>query len=212
MVDEFYIKLETEISKYSTNEQEKEEIFSSQQEEVTKNKYDEDVERNITKQLTEFNNPFLLKAFEDYLPPELLKRNNSDDINIPKIQNIKIETNIFKRFIFKILIIIYIINSNKFSYKNYFVKYKILYFRLEKVSNYILPFRKILENILADILISRYNGASKLVKNIMSEEYKLELHLMLMRSVYMMEAGHIMNKFYQRLFHEVYYKYKIFNI
>lgn len=45
----------------------------------------------------------------------------------------------------------------------------------------------------------------------MSEEYKLELHLMLMRSVYMMEAGHIMNKFYQRLFHEVYYKYKIFN-
>lgn len=44
----------------------------------------------------------------------------------------------------------------------------------------------------------------------MSEEYKLELHLMLMRSVYMMEAGHIMNKFYQRLFHEVYYK--IFNI
>lgn len=46
----------------------------------------------------------------------------------------------------------------------------------------------------------------------MSEEYKLELHLMLMRSVYMMEAGHIMNKFYQRLFHEVYYKYKIFNI
>lgn len=105
MVDEFYIKLETEISKYNTNEQEKEEISSSQQEEVTKNEYDEDVERNITKQLTEFNNPFLLKAFEDYLPPELLKRNNSDDINILKIQNIKIETNIFKRFIFKVLII-----------------------------------------------------------------------------------------------------------
>ncbi|XP_012342126.1 gamma-tubulin complex component 5 isoform X2 [Apis florea] len=171
LVDEFYIKLETEISKYSTNEQEKEEISSSQEEEVTKNEYDKDVERNITKQLTEFNNPFLLKAFEDYLPPELLKTNNSDNINIPKIQNIKVETNIFKR--------------------------------LEKVSNYILPFRKILENILADILILRYNGASKLVKNIMSEEYKLELHLMLMRSVYMMEAGHIMNKFYQRLFHEI---------
>lgn len=39
----------------------------------------------------------------------------------------------------------------------------------------------------------------------MCEEYKLESHLTLMRSVYMMEAGHIMNKFYQRLFHEVKY-------
>ncbi|KOC65482.1 Gamma-tubulin complex component 5 [Habropoda laboriosa] len=55
----------------------------------------------------------------------------------------------------------------------------------------------------AEILFSRYNGASKLVKNIMSEEYKLESHLTLMRSVYMMEAGHIMNKFYQRLFYEI---------
>lgn len=141
MVDEFYIKLETEISKYSTNEQEKEEIFSSQQEEVTKNKYDEDVERNITKQLTEFNNPFLLKAFEDYLPPELLKRNNSDDINIPKIQNIKIKTNIFKRFIFKILIIIYILQINfltkiiLLSIKYYILdlkKYQIIYYHSEK--------------------------------------------------------------------------------
>ena len=80
-----------------------------------------------------------------------------------------------------------------------------MYFRLEKVSNYILPLRKILENILTEILISRYNGASKLVKNIMCEEYKLESHLTLMRSVYMMEAGHIMNKFYQRLFYEVHF-------
>lgn len=140
MVDEFYIKLETEISKYNTNEQEKEEISSSQQEEVTKNEYDEDVERNITKQLTEFNNPFLLKAFEDYLPPELLKRNNSDDINILKIQNIKIETNIFKRFIFKILII-YILQINflikiiLLSIKYYILdlkKYQIIYYHSEK--------------------------------------------------------------------------------
>lgn len=140
MVDEFYIKLETEISKYNTNEQEKEEISSSQQEEVTKNEYDEDVERNITKQLTEFNNPFLLKAFEDYLPPELLKRNNSDDINILKIQNIKIETNIFKRFIFKVLII-YILQINflikiiLLSIKYYILdlkKYQIIYYHSEK--------------------------------------------------------------------------------
>lgn len=75
------------------------------------------------------------------------------------------------------------------------------------MSDYILPFRKILENILAEILVSRYNSASKLVRNIMSEEYKLESQLTLMRSVYMMEAGHIMSKFYQRLFQEVSTKY-----
>nr|XP_033340877.1 uncharacterized protein LOC117228903 [Megalopta genalis] len=75
--------------------------------------------------------------------------------------------------------------------------------KLEKISDYILPFRKILETILAEILVSRYNSASKLVKNIMLEEYKLESHLILMRSVYMMEAGHIMSKFYQKLFQEI---------
>lgn len=41
------------------------------------------------------------------------------------------------------------------------------------------------------------------MKQMMSEEYKLESHLTLMRSVYMMQAGHIMNKFYQKLFHEI---------
>ncbi|XP_050477296.1 gamma-tubulin complex component 5 isoform X4 [Bombus huntii] len=172
LVDEFYAKLEVEISKYSADEQKEEKkVSSSQKKEVTKNEYDEDMEKNIIKQLSEFNNPFLLKALEEYLPSELLKKSDTDDAEVPQIQNIKMETNIFKR--------------------------------LERESNYILPFRKILENILAEILISRYNGASKLVKNIMCEEYKLESHLTLMRSVYMMEAGHIMNKFYQRLFHEI---------
>ncbi|KAK1132289.1 hypothetical protein K0M31_016408 [Melipona bicolor] len=173
LVDEFYTKLEVEISKYSINKQKEEESVSSfqEEEEVIKNEYDEDMEKNIIKQLSEFNNPFLLKALEDYLPSELLKRDNVDGVGISEIQNIQIETNIFKR--------------------------------LEKISNYILPLRKILENILTEILISRYNGVSKLVKNIMCEEYKLESHLTLMRSVYMMEAGHIMNKFYQRLFYEI---------
>ncbi|XP_076753008.1 gamma-tubulin complex component 5 isoform X3 [Xylocopa sonorina] len=172
LVNEFYIKLEMEISKYSTCEKEEEEIPLSQNETMPKNHCDEDMEKNIIQQLTTFNNPFLLKAFEDYLPSELLKKNNADNVGISKIEITKVDTNdIFER--------------------------------LEKISNHILPFRKILENILADILISRYNGASKLVKNIMSEEYKLESHLTLMRSVYMMEAGHIMNKFYQRLFQEI---------
>lgn len=74
--------------------------------------------------------------------------------------------------------------------------------RLQKIK-YILPMQNILENTLSEILILRYNSASKLVKNIMIEEYKLQTHLKLLRFVYMMEAGHVMNKFYQILFYEV---------
>ncbi|XP_026670394.1 gamma-tubulin complex component 5 isoform X2 [Ceratina calcarata] len=169
LVDDFYANLETEISKHSAHEQEE---ISFQHEEVTENLYDEDMEKNIIQRLTAFSNPFFLKAFEDYLPPELLKGSNTDNADVSKIQNTKLGANdIFKR--------------------------------LERISDYVLPFRKILENILSEILVTRYNGASKLVKNIMSEEYKMESHLSLMRSVYMMEAGHIMNKFYQRLFYEI---------
>lgn len=68
---------------------------------------------------------------------------------------------------------------------------------------YILPLQNILKNTLSTILNLRYSSASKLVKNIMVEEYKLQTHLKLLRSVYMMEAGHVMNKFHQILFYEV---------
>lgn len=60
-----------------------------------------------------------------------------------------------------------------------------------------------MKNTLSEILILRYNSASKLVRNIMVEEYKLQTHLKLLRFVYMMEAGHVMSKFYQILFYEV---------
>ncbi|XP_076247277.1 gamma-tubulin complex component 5 isoform X2 [Calliopsis andreniformis] len=157
LVDEFYYKLQMEVSKYSTHElQEEEPLF--EESEVMDEEYDEDVEKNIIQQLTEFNNPFLLKALEGHIPPKLLKKDTSDFCSTT--QNVQEEPhNLFER--------------------------------------------KILENILAEILVSRYNSASKLVKNIMSKEYKLESHLTLMRSVYMMEAGHIMSRFYQRLFQEI---------
>lgn len=103
LVDEFYTKLEVEISKYSIDKQKEEESVSSfQEKEVIKDEYDEDMEKNIIKQLSEFNNPFLLKALEDYLPPELLKRDNVDDVGISEIQHIQIETNIFKRYFYYI--------------------------------------------------------------------------------------------------------------
>ncbi|XP_076397940.1 gamma-tubulin complex component 5 isoform X2 [Megachile rotundata] len=169
LIEEFYTKLDGEISKYNKREIQTE--VSSTDDEITEDKHNEDIDRNIIQQLTEFNNPFLLKALESYLPSELLNKSTTSTF-ISKCQNDKVGTvNIFRR--------------------------------LEEVSDHILPFRKILENILAEILTSRYNGASRLVKQMMSEEYKLESHLTLMRSVYMMQAGHIMNKFYQKLFHEI---------
>ncbi|XP_053979721.1 gamma-tubulin complex component 5 isoform X1 [Hylaeus volcanicus] len=170
LMDEFYAKLEIELSKYGTGELQ-EELPIFQENEIIDDKNDEDVEKNIVQELSEFNNPFLLKALEGYIPPQLLGKDISDACCS-------------------------VVKSTKVNSNN-------LFKRLEKVSNYILPYRKILENILADILVSRYNNASKLVKNIMSEEYKLESHLTLMRSVYMMEAGHIMSTFYQKLFHEI---------
>ncbi|XP_078039159.1 gamma-tubulin complex component 5 [Augochlora pura] len=171
LTDEFYTKLKMEIRKYSTHELQEEENLLPQENVEAIDKCDEDVERAIIQQLTEFNNVFLLKALEGYIPSELLQNTATDD-SCPTVKNTKTDSN------------------NLFE-------------RLEKVSDYILPFRKILETILAEILVSRYNSASKLVKNIMSEEYKLESHLTLMRSVYMMEAGHIMSKFYQKLFQEI---------
>lgn len=80
--------------------------------------------------------------------------------------------------------------------------HNICFLRLQKIK-YILPLQNILKNTLSEILILRYNSASKLVRNIMVEEYKLQTHLKLLRFVYMMEAGHVMNKFYQILFYEV---------
>ncbi|XP_076661512.1 gamma-tubulin complex component 5 isoform X1 [Halictus rubicundus] len=171
LTDEFYSKLKMEVSKYSTHELQEEEDSSLQENVETSDKCDEDVERAIIQQLNEFNNLFLLKALEDYIPSELLQ-NSTIDICCTKDKNAKTDSDH-------------------------------LFERLEKISDYILPFRKILQTILAEILVSRYNSASKLVKNIMSEEYKLESHLTLMRSVYMMEAGHIISKFYQKLFQEI---------
>ncbi|XP_015124068.1 gamma-tubulin complex component 5 [Diachasma alloeum] len=75
--------------------------------------------------------------------------------------------------------------------------------RLEKMSRYVLPFRKVLEEVLDEILDRRYSCAAKLVKDILINEYKLEKHLRLMRSVFMMERGHVMTRFYQMMFSDV---------
>ena len=71
------------------------------------------------------------------------------------------------------------------------------------LSKSILPLRKVFEQSLSRILDFRYISASKLVKEIMIREYKLEDNLKLMRSVYMMERGHVMNKFCNVMFSEV---------
>ncbi|XP_024868902.1 gamma-tubulin complex component 5 isoform X2 [Temnothorax curvispinosus] len=141
--------------------------------EILLQEYDADIETNIIHQLSTLHNPFLMKAMEDYMPCELYK----NDTVVARVHSTH--------------------NSKTKQGQIYN-----LYQELQKI-RYILPMQNILENTLSEILILRYNSASKLVKNIMIEEYKLQTHLKLLRLVYMMEAGHVMNKFYQILFHEI---------
>ncbi|XP_072754778.1 gamma-tubulin complex component 5 isoform X1 [Anoplolepis gracilipes] len=135
--------------------------------------YDADIEKNILEQLSISHNPFLMKAMEDYMPCELYKNDTVDA---------------------------YMHNTHVLKTKQ--DQIYDLYKKLQKIK-YTLPLQKILENILSEILILHYNSASKLVRNIMVEEYKIQTHLKLLRFVYMMEAGHVMNKFYQILFYEI---------
>lgn len=180
--DEFYNALLSEISKYII-------IQTKEQDDVSPSEVDGmpgrmleskieddsdlddiDLEQNIIEQLSAVNNPFLMKAFKDYIPPALYAK-DVVDATTPTQSN-----NVYRNELFK---------------------------RLREITEQTLPLRMILEKILSELLDLRYSSASKLVKNIMMQEYKLEAHLKLMRSVYMMEAGHIMNKFYQILFHEI---------
>ncbi|XP_014606762.1 PREDICTED: gamma-tubulin complex component 5 [Polistes canadensis] len=171
--DEFYTLLLSEICKYTTQLKEPIDISPSEVDGIASiSECDEDLEKNIMQQLSAVNNPFLMKAFKDYLPSALYEQD--------------------------------VVDSRKCISTNYSNKHRNkLFNRLQEVTEHTLPLTKILEKILSKILDLRYSSASKLVKNIMMQEYKLESHLKLMRSVYMMEAGHIMNKFYQILFHEI---------
>ncbi|XP_024941437.1 gamma-tubulin complex component 5 isoform X2 [Cephus cinctus] len=90
--------------------------------------------------------------------------------------------------------------SNKFS--NAQLEHDI-YYKLKKMSEFVLPCGKVLKNTLSRILILRYSGTSKLVKDIMLKEHKLDVHLKIVRSVYMMEMGHVMNKFCKIIFTEI---------
>ncbi|XP_044018386.1 gamma-tubulin complex component 5 isoform X2 [Aphidius gifuensis] len=136
---------------------------STKSEKLSGNNTISDMEENIKQQILRINNPFLMKAFQTYLPPVLnidtvdAKSNNKNNNNSTEI-----------------------------------------YDKLEKISPYILPFRKVLENVLDEILDRRYSCAAKLVKDILVNEYKLEHHLKLMRSIYMMEREHVMKKFFQQ--------------
>lgn len=173
--DEFIIEVITELSKYRTNNSDEPdanaEISDIETEKSTPiNTAVADLEANIRQQVLRINNPFLMKVFQNYLPPMGLTTVDTVDAQDNK-------------------------NSNNWGIN--------IFYQLQKISPYILPFRKVLEHVLEKILNRRYSYASKLVKDILVNEYKLEYHLKLMRSIYMMERGHIMKKFYQHMFTEI---------
>lgn len=187
-------KLLLEMSKYS---QSVEETDTALQVDERLQKYDVDIEKNIIQQLSTLHNPFLMKVMEDYMPCELYKNDMVDTVHNTHNSKRKLDQihNLYKEYVNlqKIINLFPIIYTLEITY---------IFFRLQKIK-YILPMQNILKNTLSEILILRYNSASKLVKNIMIEEYKLQIHLKLLRFVYMMEAGHVLNKFYQILFYEV---------
>ncbi|XP_014215101.1 gamma-tubulin complex component 5 [Copidosoma floridanum] len=76
-------------------------------------------------------------------------------------------------------------------------------FEFLKKSNTALPWSRIFECAVSKVLDSKFSGASKLVKDILMKEYKLEGQLKLMRSVFMMETSHVMNKFCKLIFTEI---------
>lgn len=134
---------------------------------------DPEIDDNVMQQMSKIDNPFLMKGFELYLPMDLCP--SMDDVDAK--YHDKVETIAWGRCMFR---------------------------SLESISaTAVLPFRKVLENALAKVLDQRYSCASKLVKDILVSEYKLEGHMKLMRCVYMMERGHIMTQFYQQMFNEV---------
>lgn len=53
------------------------------------------------------------------------------------------------------------------------------------------------------ILDKKSSKASKLVKQILMDEYKLGEHLKLMRCIYMMESSHILDRFVLQFFSQV---------
>ncbi|KAK0171743.1 hypothetical protein PV328_005153 [Microctonus aethiopoides] len=181
--DEFIAEVIAELSKYGKNcvdELDANEEFAQDgnesmidSETSSPNSIFSDVEANIRKQVLRINNPFLMKVFQDYLPSMGIAAVDAVDSNS---------------------------KNNEEICDNWGIN---IFHKLEKISPFILPYREVLERVLEKILDRRYSCASKLVKDILIDEYKLGQHLKLMRSIYMMERGHIMKKFYQHMFQAI---------
>jgi hypothetical protein len=136
--------------------------------------YDVDIEQNIMQQVAATNNPFLTKALENFILPEL-SLHSIDRRSSSSNQLVEWTTDAEDDKLFKFL----------------------------TMSEMVLPWKKIFERAISKILDFKFSGASKLVKDILMKEYKLEAQLKLMRSVYMMETSHVMNKFCKIIFTEV---------
>ncbi|KAJ8683784.1 hypothetical protein QAD02_019578 [Eretmocerus hayati] len=133
-----------------------------------------DIENNIMQQVSATHNPFLTKAFDSFISPNT----DSDSVDA-KVTDL----NHYSNRVMKLLADTSIESFSK--------------------SNTVLPWQRIFKNSFSKALDSKFSGASKLVKDILVREYKLEEQLHLMRSVYMMENSHIMNKFCKLIFTEI---------
>ncbi|XP_016843596.1 gamma-tubulin complex component 5 isoform X1 [Nasonia vitripennis] len=141
----------------------------------TSQSFDTDVEHNIMQQVSASNNPFYAKALENFI----LSDASSDNVDAKSSSC-----------------------NQLVEWKQDEMKCKQSLEFLSKLEM-VLPWRKIFECAVSKVLELKFSGASKLVKDILIREYKLEEQLKLMRSVYMMETSHIMNKFTKLIFTEI---------
>ncbi|XP_011505710.1 PREDICTED: gamma-tubulin complex component 5 [Ceratosolen solmsi marchali] len=137
--------------------------------------HDADVEQNIMQQVTNTNNPFLMKALENFILPESRNSDSIDGTSTSSHKSVKWTKDAQDDKLFEFL----------------------------TMSEMVLPWKKIFEYAISKVLDFKFSGASKLVKDILMREYKLEVQLKLMRSVYMMETSHVMNKFCKIFFTKI---------
>ncbi|XP_034945517.1 gamma-tubulin complex component 5 [Chelonus insularis] len=199
--DEFITQVLCELAEYSssfpsideTDKNEESESTDSRSESSRSQKLMTGLEDNLQQQILRINNPFLMKVFQDYLPP--MNVSMGAVVNVTSIGTMSNAVAIIEDAVDA---------QTKQNKSPVVADWGIKIFeKLQAISPFILPISKILESVLEKILDRRYSCTSKLVKDILINEYKLEKHLKLMRSIYMMERGHIMKKFYHQMFLEI---------
>lgn len=76
-------------------------------------------------------------------------------------------------------------------------------YRLNTTFNMILPYSKIITNILKSLLEKKFAVVNRFITHIFKEEFKVLYHLQNLRRILLLEASDLMFEFYTNLFEQV---------